>query len=168
MVELTIVFTSVTVDVTVVKVSWYTFLVKVGVGTCKQLQISDCCALLSPLNCAGWPLLMGTLDVFTELVLEVDFFKVKLLIIFDVVLLIFFDVETGFNEVVILFEVETGFNEVVILFGIDTGFAEVVIFLEVVELGLLVLVVFFELVLTFSVLVDVLLVEVIFFVLDNF
>lgn len=66
-----------TVDVTVVNASTAMLLVKVGVGTCKQLQILDCCALLSPLNSAGWPLLMGTLDVLTELVLEVAFFGVE-------------------------------------------------------------------------------------------
>lgn len=58
-------------------------LVKVGVGTCKQLQMLDCCALLSPLKSAGWPLLMGMLDVLTGLVLEMAFFVV----------------EIGFNEV---------------------------------------------------------------------
>lgn len=66
-----------TVDVTVVKASTAMLFVKVGVGTCKQLQILDCCALLSPLNSAGWPLLMGTLDVLTGLVLEVAFFDVE-------------------------------------------------------------------------------------------
>jgi hypothetical protein len=95
----------------------------------------DCCALLSPLNCAGWPLLMGTLDVLTELVLDVVFF--------DVVLLIFFDV------------VETGFDEVV------TFLLLVTIVLGIVELDLLVLVVFLRLVLTFSVLVGFLIVAII-------
>jgi hypothetical protein len=110
---------------------------------------------LSPLNCAGWPLLTGTLDVFTELVVEVDFFSVELLIIFGVVLMTFVDVDAGLEEVVIFFEVETGFEGVVI-------------FLEPIELGLFVLVGFFEVVLTFSVLVNFLLVEVGFLVLDDF
>jgi hypothetical protein len=124
----------VTVDVTVVKVSWYTLLVKVGVGTCKQLQMLDCCALLSPLNCAGWPLLMGTLDILIELVLDVVFF--------EVVVLILFDVETGFDEVVAFLLLVT-------------------IVLRIVELGLVVLVVFLRLVLTFSVLVGFLIVAII-------
>lgn len=59
-----------------VNVSTKMLFVKVGVGTCKQLQMLDCCALLSPLKSAGWPLLMGTLDVLTELVLEVAFNEV--------------------------------------------------------------------------------------------
>jgi hypothetical protein len=94
----------------------------------------DCCALLSPLNCVGCPLLMGTLDVLTELVLDVVFF--------DVVLLIFFDGETAFDEVVIFLLLVT-------------------IFLELVELGLLVLVIFFELVLIFNMLVGFLIVAII-------
>jgi hypothetical protein len=113
--------------------------------------MSDCCALLSPLNCAGWPLLTATLDALTEFVLEVDFFNVPMLIFFDVVLLIIFGVAV-----------------LLIFFVVDTGFEEVEVFLELVELGLLVLVVFFELVLTFSVLVGFLLVEVSFLVLDDF
>lgn len=80
-----------TVDVTVVNASTAMLFVKVGVGTCKQLQMLDCCALLSPLNCAGWRLLMETLDVLAGLVLEVVFL--------DVALLVFFDVETGLDEV---------------------------------------------------------------------
>jgi hypothetical protein len=94
----------------------------------------DCCALLSPSNCAGWPLLMGTLDVLIELVLDVVFF--------DVVLLIFFDVETGFDEVVIF----------LLLVTIVLGFAEP---------GLVVLVVFLRLVLTFNMLVGFLIVAMI-------
>jgi hypothetical protein len=121
--------------------------------------MSDCCALLSPLNCAGWPLLTATLDALTEFVLEVDFFNVPLLVFIDVVLLIFFDV-----VLLIIF----GVAVLLIFFVVDTGFEEVEVFLELVELGLLVLVVFFELVLTFSVLVGFLLVEVSFLVLDDF
>lgn len=81
---------------------------------------------------------MGTLDVLTELVLEVDFF--------DVVLLIFFDVV----------------EDVVVFLLLVT------IFLELVELGLFALVVFFKMVLIFGMLVGFLLVEVSFFVLDDF
>lgn len=84
---------------------------------------------------------MGTLDVLTELVLEVVFF--------DVVLLIFFDVEAGFEEVVIFLLVLT-------------------IFTGLVELGFFVLVVFFRLELTFAVVVGFLLDEVSFLVLDGF
>jgi hypothetical protein len=106
---------------------------------------------------------MGTLGVLTELVLEVDFFNVELLILFDVALLIIFGV-----VLMTFVDVGTGFEEVVIFFEVDTGFEEVEIFLELVELGLLVLVGCFELVLTFSVLVGFLLVEVSFLVLDDF
>ena len=140
-VELTKVCTAVTVDVTVVNVSTRIVLVNVGVGTCKQLQMLDCCALLSPLNCAGWPLLTGTLDVLTEFALEVGFF--------DVVLLVFFDVETGFKE------------DVVFLLLVTT-------FLGIVETALFVLVVFFKMVMTFGVLVGFLLVEVTFLMVDDF
>lgn len=52
-VDCTRVCVAVTVDVTVVNVSMWIVLVKVGVGTCKQLQMLDCCALFNPLNRAG-------------------------------------------------------------------------------------------------------------------
>lgn len=115
---------------------------------------------------------MGTLDVLTELVLEVVFF--------DVVLLTFFDVETGLEEVVVFFRllltfaVVVGFllDEVVFLmlddFALLVAFFTICIFLVVltflvevtflVVLAFLIEVTFFELV--FNVLV--------FFALDVF
>jgi hypothetical protein len=77
---------------------------------------------------------MGTLDVLTEIVLDVVFF--------EVVLLILFDVETGFDEVVAFLLLVT-------------------IVLGIVELGLVVLVVFLRLVLTFNMLVGFLIVAII-------
>lgn len=131
-----------TVDVTVVNVSMKMLLVKVGVGTCKQLQMLDCCALLSPLNCAGWPLLMGTLGFLTEFVLEVAFFDVKtgfndvlafLLVVTTFLVLVVFRLVLAFFELdnfwVLVAFFTIGFLLVVLGFFVDVAFLMLVVFL---------------------------------------